>query len=408
MAQASPSSMSTPGSPVSTPSGFPVKDWRKNFVEKATKANRKIEYLHGTQCRESHQVNDVLEAAAKALEDGVRPTLVEDGVGGTYFIKDSDGQSIAVFKPRDEEAFGPNNPKDRTGEGQGAGLKEGVLVGEAAINEYVAFLLDQMNSTVLRAGVCPTALVCVAHSVFHSAEESRKSVFRSIKDKVGSFQLFAKHQCTSEDMGSQRFPAERVHAIAVLDIRLCNTDRHAGNMLVRDDSPFSFSDNNRSVDLVPIDHGYCLPAAGLAAVFDWMSWPAAKQPFSDAMRTKILAIDIDATAEKLRRRVPCLRTECIYTLNTCTMLLKHGVEIGLTAYDIGLFMTRPESPADEAEHERHSFRPSALEELVAEARQQASERHEPERHRTILDGLMKSRCRDALAEKNGWIKQVIA
>merc|ERR1719265_2810221 len=97
-----------------------------------------------------------------------------------------------------------------------------------------------MSSTMLRAGVRPTALVCIHNSVFHLAEESRKSVFRSIKDKVGSFQLFAKHSCTSEEVGFQRFSVERVHAIAALDIRLCNTDRHTGNMLV--------SENGNSVD----------------------------------------------------------------------------------------------------------------------------------------------------------------
>merc|ERR1719436_850694 len=143
------------------------RDWRRSFVEKAFKANRKIEYLPGTHCRESHEVHDAMEEAIAALENGIKPHLVEDGLGGTYFLKGLSGATVAVFKPRDEEPLAPNNPKVHAGRGQGAGLKEGVLVGEAAMSEYSAFLVDQMSSPALRAGVCATALVRVADSAFH-------------------------------------------------------------------------------------------------------------------------------------------------------------------------------------------------------------------------------------------------
>ena len=35
-----------------------------------------------------------------------------------------------------------------------------------------------------------------------------------------------------EDMGPGAFPVEEVHKISVLDIRLANADRHAGNILL--------------------------------------------------------------------------------------------------------------------------------------------------------------------------------
>ena len=44
---------------------------------------------------------------------------------------------------------------------------------------------------------------------------------------------------------------KEVQKIAVLDIRLANADRHAGNILVCQDGDH--------MQLVPIDHGYCLP-----------------------------------------------------------------------------------------------------------------------------------------------------
>mmetsp|Transcript_55791 Transcript_55791/g.179053 ORF Transcript_55791/g.179053 Transcript_55791/m.179053 type:complete len:540 (+) Transcript_55791:89-1708(+) len=385
---------SSPASAPVAPAAFPPlppsaanrKDWRRSFVEKATKANRKVEYLHGFQGREAQELNDALEEAARALEAGVKPHLVEDGLGGTYFVRDCGGRSIAVFKPRDEEPLAPNNPKVHTGAGQGMGLKDGVLVGEAALNEYAAFLLDQASGPALHAGVCPTALVRVANSVFHSATEDRRSAFREIKDKVGSFQLFARHDCTSEDLGPGRFPDEQVHRIAALDIRLCNTDRHSGNILVRE--------RGREVEaLVPIDHGYALPGEiGAEVTLEWLSWPAARSPFSDAMRREILAIDIDAVEVLLKKRIPLLRAECLATLRTCTRLLQLGVEAGLTAFHIGSLLTRPACQADE-----EPPCTSVLEELVTEARRQAEHRAGSEPYELVLDRLIRAKCCEVAA-----------
>eukprot|EP00931_Biecheleriopsis_adriatica_P025380 TRINITY_DN15601_c0_g1_i2.p1 TRINITY_DN15601_c0_g1~~TRINITY_DN15601_c0_g1_i2.p1 ORF type:complete len:550 (+),score=127.88 TRINITY_DN15601_c0_g1_i2:65-1714(+) len=377
------------------------KDWRRSFVENATKANRKIQYVHGSKCSENDEVNTVLEEAIKALEDGVKPHLVEDGLGGTYFVKDRNEAFVAVFKPRDEEPLAPNNPKvhacdqsnGRWGQAQ-KGLKEGVLVGEAAINEYAAFLVDQASLPSLRAGVCPTALVRVANSAFHSASEDRRSAFRSVKDKVGSFQLFAKHDCTSEDMGPGRFPDEHVHRIAALDIRLCNTDRHSGNILVR-----KAASSSEVEALVPIDHGYALPGLdSLGEVtFEWLSWPAAKRPFSQAMREEIRAIDVDEVESTLLKRVPMLRCQCLATLRTCTALLQQGVEAGLTAHDIGSLMARPEGGEEQ---------PSVLEELVAESRRRVASEEDsevpepsPEERMSLLKDLIAAKCKALAAEK---------
>lgn len=364
--------------------GSSSKNWRRSFIEKATKANRKIEYLEGSHSRTTHEINEVLEEAIKALEDGIVPHLVEDGLGGTYFVRDRAGKSIAVFKPRDEEPLAPNNPKVHTGRGNGTGLKEGVLVGEAAINEYAAYLVDQVSSPSLQAGVSPTALVRIANSVFHSAEEDRQSAFHLVKDKVGSFQLFAQHDCTSEDIGPARFPADQVHRIAALDIRLCNTDRHSGNILVREVA-------GQVMAMVPIDHGYALPGdVGTDLTLEWMSWSAAKQPFSEAMKEEIRAIDPEAVEAMLKKRVPSIRPQCLATLYTCTRLLQHGIQAGLTAFDIGQLMVRPWC-ANEASPE-----PSVLEGLAADARKRTSKdgKEDLKAERQLLEDLLKAKCEE--------------
>jgi hypothetical protein len=51
--------------------------------------------------------------------------------------------------------------------------------------------------------------------------------------KLGSLQEFVWHDCDTSELGPSRFSAADVHRIGILDIRLFNTDRHGGNMLVR-------------------------------------------------------------------------------------------------------------------------------------------------------------------------------
>mmetsp|Transcript_126094 Transcript_126094/g.251785 ORF Transcript_126094/g.251785 Transcript_126094/m.251785 type:complete len:553 (-) Transcript_126094:86-1744(-) len=392
------SSFTTVLSPCTSPLMLPVspmsavssnrKDWRRTFVEKATKANRKIEYLDGGHVRTTHEINEVVEESLKALEDGMVPHLVEDGLGGTYFVRDRAGKSIAVFKPRDEEPLAPNNPKVHTGRGGGTGLKEGVLVGEAAINEYAAYLVDQVSSPLLQAGVCPTALVRIANSVFHSAEEDRHSAFHVVKDKVGSFQLFAQHDCTSEDIGPARFPTDQVHRIAALDIRLCNTDRHSGNVLIREIG-------GEVMDMVPIDHGYALPGdVGTDLTLEWISWKAAKHPFSEAICQEILAIDPEVVEAMLKKRVPSIRPECLATLYTCTRLLQNGVKAGLTAFHIGQLMIRPWCASEETQE------PSVLESLVADARKRTAKDGIEDLvvQRQLLEDLLKAKCEEVAKE----------
>ncbi|KAK6133955.1 hypothetical protein DH2020_032296 [Rehmannia glutinosa] len=74
------------------------------------------------------------------------------------------------------------------------------------------------------------------------------------------------------------FPVSGVHRIGILDIRILNTDRHAGNLLVR-----KLDDVGRfgQVELIPIDHGLCLPESLEDPYFEWIHWPQASIPFSD-------------------------------------------------------------------------------------------------------------------------------
>ena len=98
--------------------------------------------------------------------------------------------------------------------------------------------------------------------------------------KLGSLQEFVSHQGDSSEMGPSRFNAAHVHRIGILDLRLYNTDRHAGNMLTskpvsargRLSSGLSKLDDAK-FNLTPIDHGFCLPEALEPPYFEWLHWP---------------------------------------------------------------------------------------------------------------------------------------
>ncbi|ETW32399.1 hypothetical protein PFFCH_00180 [Plasmodium falciparum FCH/4] len=65
-----------------------------------------------------------------------------DGTGGTYLLYNAKKKICSVFKPLDEEAFAPFNPRGYEGKMYQEGFRAGVLSGEGASREIAAYLLD--------------------------------------------------------------------------------------------------------------------------------------------------------------------------------------------------------------------------------------------------------------------------
>jgi hypothetical protein len=288
-------------------------------------------------------------------------------MGGTYFFPNEAGRKCAIFKPCDEEPLAPANPKGYVGRALGdPGWKSTVRVGEAAMREVAAYLLDHNHF----AQVPHTVLVRAHHPLFNynykepaataapgcersdsklhssssssstssacsmevlepctalpppqqqqqvaSSDASRGSGSRPLK--LGSLQEFIYHIADTSEFGASRFRTRDVHAIGILDIRLFNTDRHAGNILVREPASSSASrdpmsrSNSRasfrthgdvaaavvasgSYELIPIDHGFCLPEALEAPYFEWLHWPQVSsgevsltQPIRRSLQTSL-------------------------------------------------------------------------------------------------------------------------
>lgn len=60
---------------------------------------------------EDPEFNDYLKQVEFAIDHSIVPQRIYEGSSGSYFAKNSDFNTVAVFKPKDEEPYGILNPK---------------------------------------------------------------------------------------------------------------------------------------------------------------------------------------------------------------------------------------------------------------------------------------------------------
>lgn len=301
----------------------------------------------------------------EAIKNGIDPIPVHSGLGGAYYFRNCSGENVAIVKPTDEEPFAPNNPKGFVGKALGQpGLKRSVRVGETGFREVAAYLLDYDNF----ANVPPTALVKITHSVFNinnGVNGSKHNHKRNQVSKIASFQQYIPHDFDASDHGTSSFPVSAVHRIGILDVRILNTDRHAGNLLVKLDGVGRFD----QVELVPIDHGLCLPENLEDPYFEWIHWPQASIPFSEDELKYINNLDPFRDSEVLRMELPMIREACLRVFVLCTIFLKEAAGFGFCLAEIGQMMSREFCGCEEE--------PSELEVICLEARRILEEKKMP-------------------------------
>jgi len=298
-------------------------------------------------------LRSLVTEARQALALNLKPAFILDGSGGTYFLHNTRKAKIAVFKPADEEPYAENNPRGYIRQlGQNMFLREGVLPGEGFIREVAAFMLDHGGFS----GVPMTTLVECRHPSFningshlslaeggasigaHSlrlASSQNPMTSSVLPKKVGSFQEFIRSECSMDDLSPSKIDVDEVHKIAMLDIRLMNADRNSANLLCRRRK----SDN--SIELVPIDHGFCLRSVADTSWMDWcwLDWPHLKAPMSPKTKEYILNLDIENDAKMLRDRLN-ICSEALAYFYASSSILKAGTKAGLSLYEIAVMCCR--------------------------------------------------------------------
>lgn len=327
----------------------------------------------------------LVDHVRNGLDSNKAPGKTElfDCTGGVYFMKNTRGAKTAVFKPSDEEQGMPNNTKGYVD----SALRSHFTPGQGYMREFGAFLLDVEN----RSQVPATALVQCKHRVFNYP-----SGFSSnSKPKIGSLQQFiVSSEDLFEDFGYGVFSDYEVQKIALFDMRVLNCDRNSANILVvrkqvtnrsrngstvsednglsnfvpDDERDFLSIDddvdsNHEVLELIPIDHGYCIPSKLEIHDYDWawFGYPQVDKPAVPELKDYLASINIDELVAEVSNRVS-LPEECWFLVRTVHSLLVEGlIKANLTIKQVASLIARLD---DEI--------PSPLERIISEASENAT------------------------------------
>ena len=227
--------------------------------------------IYGTfPCPKS--VERIIEDALTAFIKGLKPKIMEDGTSGVYQIRNANKETIAIFKPFDEEPNTPNNSKGYNGPFGSESFRPGILSGEATIREEAAYLLESFYRNKYKFDIPATTFVEICHKAFNINIEEMKIMkdkdkiirggmiqrflsenlrgkktgknvvnddfylstmkYNYIPKKYGTLQKFIKSTGVVADYSYSLFSLEEAHKIMILDFRILNCDRNDENILL--------------------------------------------------------------------------------------------------------------------------------------------------------------------------------
>lgn len=188
--------------------------------------------------------DNVLKSIQEAFELGIGPVMILQGSSGSYFLRDKNENIVGVFKPKDEEPYGANNPK---------WIKWihrvicPCLFGRSCLIPNVGYLSEAGACLVdrkLGLGIVPTTkIVKLSHPNFHY-RRTFMSFFRKEKypKKRGSLQLFVRGYGDAQVV-LPKIPTDNVQVqtrltylfqkLVILDYITRNTDRGNDNWLLK-------------------------------------------------------------------------------------------------------------------------------------------------------------------------------
>nr|XP_046213386.1 phosphatidylinositol 4-kinase type 2-alpha-like [Oncorhynchus gorbuscha] len=327
----------TPGSVVRVSAGSPGRSRERQPLLVRDRGNSPRD-PHRNEFPDDPEFREIVRKAEQAIEEEIFPEIICQGSSGSYFVKDSQGNVIGVFKPKNEEPYGQLNPKWTKwlqklccpccfG-------RDCLVLNQGHLSEAGASLVDQK----LQLNIVPqTKVVYLASDTFnYNAIDRVKSRGKrlalekvpkvgqrfnriGLPPKVGSFQLFVEGY-KDADYWLKRFEAEplpentnrqlqlQFERLVVLDYIIRNTDRGNDNWLLKYDCPVDI-ERNRETDwvvvkepiirLAAIDNGLAFPIkhpdSWRAYPFYWAWLSQARVPFSEEIRDLVLPKLTDPT-----------------------------------------------------------------------------------------------------------------
>lgn len=272
------------------------------------------------------------------------PKPTPEGLSGSYFLRDRFRNSVAIFKPRLEEPFAPQNPKGLDGRLDTSIHASNIMSGRLYLREAAAYLLDEGRLF----GVPETFLAVVDHPFFGEKQKSPPSFpgfkietssqeklgvnqdfhktnvnLSSGKSRIGSVQRMVPNNGCISNISVSKISNYEVQKIAVLDMRILNADRNDGNILFRRRS-------SKQIELIPIDHGMSLGSklSIKASEVVWTGFPQIRGPLDARLEEFILELEPEETVKRLSENLD-LRPETLSMLAYAEYFLKICVKRGL-------------------------------------------------------------------------------
>jgi hypothetical protein len=322
--------------------------------------------LAPSQSFKSEELTGLIQSCQRGLASGHKPNLIEDGLGGTYFLESASGSKLAVFKPFDEDPYSLNNPKNKGKDLELDGssidnspLPRGLQPGIAVFRECAAWWLDQCSSGFV--GIPPTSLVALRESFDHSpcspflgdAEAGCSPVSSPVQrnkqkgiDYCDFKGVSTPTPCSSPATSppGSRLPIPlspkqdaSPNSSALGRVRLGSLQKwmehdyqswdvgfslfpvaqvhrigvfdirvlnadRHGGNLLVKETRNSWGEVS-SFDLIPIDHSFILPSTLNEAYFEWLHWPQAKVPFDASIKEYVASLDWRADVQLLKDKM---------------------------------------------------------------------------------------------------------
>uniref|UniRef100_A0A0R3RHP0 Phosphatidylinositol 4-kinase type 2 n=1 Tax=Elaeophora elaphi TaxID=1147741 RepID=A0A0R3RHP0_9BILA len=241
--------------------------------------------------------NQNLKRALEAIKAGIQPIRIPTGSSGSYFVRDINYQNIAVFKPKDEEPFAPQNPKWPK-------YLQRMLCfccfGRACLipnNGYISETAASLVDEKFQLNIVPkTRVVRLASPAFHY-KDRMGAKNKGPKGKDGSYQLFLNGYVSASDIiprwskgnGPCPLTAAEIERFKYLFQKLCvldyvirNTDRHMENWLIK-------YEPGKVLELAAIDNGLAFPVKHPETSSRLRQFPFA-WPWDEELRTFLLQL----------------------------------------------------------------------------------------------------------------------
>lgn len=311
------------------------------------------------QLKDHNQVSmeRTISLVQSGLNKNINPDKTQFGVSGSYFMRDKMRNLVAIFKPMDEEPFAPNNYKGYKGKFGELSLRNGIFSGGLCLREVAAYYLDSKGIH----GVPETTLVEIYHPQFKNFCKGNVSNYiktgsyknrfiEMIKDygaeeiKIGSLQKLVRKNGVVCDISPSKFDVYEVQKIALLDLRILNSDRNDENILFK-------RSNDDKYELIPIDHGLCLPSTLEIYRHDlcWLTWKQVKAPVDEKLKAYIQQLNPLDDVMLLKNKLD-LTENSLKLMALAEHFLKKAIQEGLTIFQIAMLMYR-----DDEEEERSCF-----------------------------------------------------